>query len=819
MAAVWMRLHVELRARWRAWLALGLIFGIGSGAAMAALAGARRTETAYPRFVEAQDGFDALSGGGGTDKSDEDFLRMKTHPAVASAEEIVILAGQFTIPAKGAREEVVVGFPEAFVVSNPSGRVPYVTNRAKILEGRLPDRANPHELVVPFTVRDRYGIRTGDQIILGMGFDDEFGPVEEVPVEVVGVVAAPGDFEAVGQTLFSILYGTPAMYERYGDLLPQPLPLDIRNLGFHLKGGSSAAAAFKQSIERELNIDIPVIEPVIRSGVQKTMRLYAVALLVVGALIAVATVAIVGQTIARQTTIDSSDHPTLRALGFSPSRLVALGFLRAAIIGVIAALIAAVTAGLASPLFPIGPARTAEPSPGLTLDATVIGLGCGALFVLIPLITLLPSLRAVRAAALERDVGEDTRRSLIARAASGLARSPATSAGLRMALEPGRGRSSVPVRSTILAVAMGVAAVSGSLVVGESLTNLIEEPALAGFTYDALLPDDMNEPTPEHTAERVAALRQIPYVDRLAVGTALNIVVGGADSFLVAFAEDGEIGYAIIDGRPPTDMLHGDLPEIALGAVTMRRLKLKLGDTVEFAYPPEGAEDDEEGEGEEPPPLMQRARIVGVVAVPPLPFAVTEPGEGGLATVGAVNSFNPDHRAGCCYVAFEEGTDLDEAQAALEEAGFEVFPRTKRTDLATLERMSRLPILLSAIFAVIGAAALAHVLTTSIRRRRRELAILKTLGFTRGQVRTAVAWQVSTTTILAVLIGIPGGIALGRWGWGLVAAYFAVVPVAVAPLALVAVVIPAALLLGNIVAAVPARIAARTKPALVLRTE
>jgi ABC-type lipoprotein release transport system permease subunit len=127
--------------------------------------------------------------------------------------------------------------------------------------------------------------------------------------------------------------------------------------------------------------------------------------------------------------------------------------------------------------------------------------------------------------------------------------------------------------------------------------------------------------------------------------------------------------------------------------------------------------------------------------------------------------------------------------------------------------------LLSILFGAMAAAALAHVLVTAIRRRRRDLAILKTLGFVQRQVRSAVAWQASAVALLAVVAGIPAGVVLGRWGWRLVASEFGVVPVSVDPILTLALVLPAALILANIVAAIPGRVAARTKPALVLRTE
>src|SRR5207247_10906363 len=58
-----MRLRSEIRTRWRTWLGLALLIGLAGAAAVAAAAGARRTETAYPRFVQAQNGYDLITGG------------------------------------------------------------------------------------------------------------------------------------------------------------------------------------------------------------------------------------------------------------------------------------------------------------------------------------------------------------------------------------------------------------------------------------------------------------------------------------------------------------------------------------------------------------------------------------------------------------------------------------------------------------------------------------------------------------------------------------------------------------------------------------
>jgi ABC-type lipoprotein release transport system permease subunit len=130
-----------------------------------------------------------------------------------------------------------------------------------------------------------------------------------------------------------------------------------------------------------------------------------------------------------------------------------------------------------------------------------------------------------------------------------------------------------------------------------------------------------------------------------------------------------------------------------------------------------------------------------------------------------------------------------------------------------------LPVVVSALLASIAAAVLAYALVTAVRRRRRQLAVLKTLGFDRRQLLATVAWQATTFAAIGLAAGIPLGIAAGRWAWYLFAQQIEVVPEPVTPLPLVLLVIPAAVLLANLVAALPGWSAARTRAAAVLRAE
>ena len=102
-------------------------------------------------------------------------------------------------------------------------------------------------------------------------------------------------------------------------------------------------------------------------------------------------------------------------------------------------------------------------------------------------------------------------------------------------------------------------------------------------------------------------------------------------------------------------------------------------------------------------------------------------------------------------------------------------PATRRTssvsgvqrpsDIVAYERVRTLPLLLAGVLALLTTATVAHAHITAVRRRRRDLALFKTLGFSRRQTSGAVAWQATTVGVVALLCGVPAGIAGGRWGW------------------------------------------------------
>jgi hypothetical protein len=386
---------------------------------------------------------------------------------------------------------------------------------------------------------------------------------------------------------------------------------------------------------------------------------------------------------------------------------------------------------------------------------------------------------------------------------------PAAVAGVRMALEPGRGRTAVPVRTTIAGTAAAVAAVAMAVTFSASLNHLLATPRLSGFTWDAIIAVDSKG------IERVKGILDAD--PDVATAWELDgdslLIDGRREPNGLAFDLRGPFRPALIEGRVPVDD-----DEIALGTQTLRNLRKGIGQTVrvalaeDFFGPPDG-------------PAVPM-RVVGRVAVPQFFFAQTEPGRGavlsypGLARLpGKGTSF----QGGAYFLRFKAGADRDAALARLTErlAEFGPFPLPGRrsADVTNLSRITGMPVVLAGLLAAMSAGILAHTLVTAVRRRRRDLAILKTLGFVPGQVRAAVAWQATTTVLIALVVGLPLGIAAGRWVWRLFTDHLGVVPEPIVPWLIIGLAIPAALLLANLIAVGPARAAGRTRPGAVLRAE
>ena len=104
-------------------------------------------------------------------------------------------------------------------------------------------------------------------------------------------------------------------------------------------------------------------------------------------------------------------------------------------------------------------------------------------------------------------------------------------------------------------------------------------------------------------------------------------------------------------------------------------------------------------------------------------------------------------------------------------------------------------------------------------RRRREIGLLKALGFVSGQVASAVIWQATTLALIGLVIGVPLGIVIGQGVWRAFANNLGVVPVSVVQVWLVAALVAGVLVVANLLAVVPALVATRARAGQLLRTQ
>jgi hypothetical protein len=344
-----MRLRSELRSRWRSWLVLALLIGLAGGAAVAAAAGARRTETAYPRFVQAQNGYDLITGGSsGKIDPGRALAKMEALPEVAQWARVDVAASSAILPSGR-----VAPAPELMAVTDLMGRAGFRLNRFKVISGRMVSLRAPGEAMVDFPTADREGLRAGSVVKFVVGSPDASRP-RLAAVRIVGIVASPGQFPAVGASSASGgVYVTPAFVRSNGI---RPSPADAALL-IRLRHGAAGIEAFRRQMRAAGlgGFDIPEVEQVQTAGIQRSIRLESQALWALCVLIGLAAFAIVGQSLARQTYLDSADLPALWALGFSRVQLFSLGMVRAGVIGTASACV--VSRWLSC--------SPAHPSPGL----------------------------------------------------------------------------------------------------------------------------------------------------------------------------------------------------------------------------------------------------------------------------------------------------------------------------------------------------------------------------------------------------------------------------------------------------------------------
>jgi hypothetical protein len=857
MGTVVMRLRADLRTRWRALLGLALLLGLVGGVALTAATGARRTDSAYSRLltwanasqvtVIVTDADVSPTSSKPTDKyfvaggRAAEQVRQRYFAALGALPEVssVTRATEYNmaLPVPGGQPDTGVQ-----VFASPDGSLGVTGDRVKVTAGRMFGPGARGQAVIDAALARREQLRPGDVLhLIGIPKDGGGSADLQLAVPLSFRVAAVGVFD-------DQVVGTTTTTAQPRVLLSWPFAAtdqvvamtNLPEAAIRLRPGASMAAFLRDAdqLRQRYGIDTGDYTTVSLDGqvtaTQRAIRPQALALAAFAALVALIGLAVTGQLLARQLALDAADFPVLRAVGQTRAWLAVEAMARLALVTVAGGVVTVAVAVAASPLLPIGPARVAEPHPGLDADLPALAAGF-AVAALAPLVLL--AAPAWRAAARRRggfagpgaEAAAPRRPSALGTAVGSLVAgsgSPTRAIGVRMAFDAGRDRTAVPVRTALAGTAVAVGAVVAALVFGSSLIGLVATPARYGQNWDQKL-DAGYADVP--AAAGAALLGGMPGLTGYAAGENGEVLVNGSVS-VPAIAVDpvgGGTGYlTALTGRLPSGP-----GEIALGPQTLHALHRSVGQTVQVQVTWTG--------GVAGPARTRAMRITGTVVLPAfgLPsLAGTDLGNGAVVSAPLLSGITTD--TGCdgtitCYNFFllryrDDEVPATAAATLLARAAQMHCPPGQCTvtadqrpgDIKNYTEIRDTPLILALVLALLAVGTLTHVLTTGVRRRRRDLAVLKSLGFTRSQLRAVVAWQATALTVGALVIGGPAGVIAGRWTWAVFANGAGVSPQATIALPVVLLAVPAAtLILANLIAAFPGRAAARLRPATVLRTE
>ncbi len=816
---VWTCLRIDLRSKWRAWVVLALLISLFGGTALAAASGARRTDTAYPRLRQWGGSPDLLivpanSGLNGY------YHALGQLRQVASLRTIFLY--QMGLPTGGSAPDMNIQ-----VESADDARSGYL-NRVKILQGRMFDPRDPKAVIIDEQLAQQRNLRPGGTLHLVGEPNDGDGTTDPTTARALSFrvaaiaafddqVVAPNHQDSLPRILL-----TPAFAK-----LPSTTPLRGSDGGaVSLVSGSNRAAfireakhlatepAYLQSTGGQVFVgDLDAQGAAVEHSIQPE----AISLAIFATLVGLMTLIVIVQLLGRQLSVDGTDNPVLGAVGMTRRDLIVLSLLRASVITGVGAIGAVAVAILASPLMPIGPARAAEPSPGVEVNVAllVVGLVVGAV---LPVLLLIP--RARRAARMTPPSGSPVSGSPEhgVRPPLDLIGSVPASVGVRMALDSGRGRRVIPVRSALVGVAISLAAIVAALIFGTSLSRLVGTPSQYGQSWQRTVDLGFGGASKQFVD---AVMKGQPGVASYAVGDYSPF--GGVS---INSTQVPAIGIKASSSNPFLTLLSGRLPrsadEVVLGARTLRQVGGRVGGSVNVAI--SGA----------PRPM----RIVGEAVFPSFSrgsFDATDLGTGAAFTADTLSV--PFGQTACtvgetCYnfvlVKYHPGADMTRADVSLAhavtEAGCPVGSCTivagqRPVGIEDYARVRQTPAVLAGTLALLGAAMFTLVLVTGVRRRRRDLAILKSLGFRRRQLLATVQWNALTIASIALIFGIPFGIVVGRLAWTTFATSLGVPNGADVPLLEVLVVIPVALLLAVVAAAGPGWSASQVRVADVLADE
>jgi hypothetical protein len=839
LTVAWYRFGATFRRRWGGYLAIVLLIGLLGGIAMGSIAAARRTQSSYPAFLASTNASTlTMSTYGVTSNSAANnylpaLTRKITHlPGVRLVQSWV---GVGVVPLEPD------GAPNLKTPINTVGSVNglyFDEDRASPVVGRMADPRRSDEFVTTAAGASALRVHVGQIIPMGVYGATQFGepgfgtprvpPKRKLGMRLVGIVVFNNQViqDDADRYPTNVLF-TPALTRTL-------LAGSAQGTWYAMQlAPGTAIPALEETLLHVLPSGSDAnfsLTSIAETKVERAVKPETIALGVFGAIAALAALAIGALTISRVLRSDEEDLTVLRALGAGPATTMMDGLIGVLTAIVAGSLLAVALAVSLSPLSPLGPIRAVYHPAGIAFDWTVLGLG---LLVLIGGLGATALALAYRGAphrlASKTSIERPTGFGLLQKATSSGLSAPGA-VGLRFALQPGRGRTSVPARSVLVGATLAVALVTTTLTFSSGLHTLVSRPALYGWNWNYAL-----------TSENVVPPQALAVLSRD------HDVAAWSGYHNLSVQIDGQTVPALLGNNhatvaPPILSGHGidGNDQIVLGPSTLALLHKRVGDTVIGSF----------GTPNTAPLYIPPFKLViaGTATLPAIGGASDFADHPSMGT-GAILSDHvspaflnaaqePDPTLDGPGLVFVRLHDTVSSAAGLADmnriSGFsdkvfaadpnatgdsvEVLGVQHPAEIVNYQSTGATPVILAAGLGVGAVVALALTLMASVRRRRRDLALLKTLGFTSRQLSATIAWQASVIALIAAIIGVPVGIAAGRQLWTLFARSINAVPQPTVPASVILVAV-GTLILINLVAAIPARIAARTPAALVLRSE
>lgn len=783
----WLMARAEWRQRGRALVLVALIAWLTITVSVAAFSASRRAGTSFDRLLVATN-TPTLEGFAPEGVDPDDFAALADVPGV----EAGALGTMFVVGPKNS--ELVAGANViGAALEHPigAGAIGGLT-----LAGRLPDPSRIDEIAVNAPFVEATGLGAGDELDLVSITDEQmdvaeqrgdFPEVPDGPEVRVRIAAVVRMVEDVSDRPEPVILLTPAFAERYrseiaafGDIVmlrvrPERIP-DVQAV-INERFGDAL------SLDRAEDFGARVRDGI---AVQK------IALLVFAAVAGFAGLLATAQNLRRFTALGLAQRQSLQAIGASRRLLDTASAIVLAPAGIVAVLVGCATSVAVAPALVTGLARAAEPDPGAWFDLTALGLGAVWSFVGLAVVAAITDRLVARAPA------GRSRGSIAEGAARRLRLGAGAATGLRFALDPGRDVGGLPTRSAIMGAAVGITGIVATITFTASVAGLFDRPADWGAHFDVLLtaPEDLDEAVrlAEDLAgeDGVRAVALNEYVEFGKISTR-------DETFPVEFeavrAIDGTIPFSIVDGRPP----QGE-DEMIVGPAVLDMLGVGIGSKVVV----------ETDDGDAVRTIVGTVVAPGVDDVDRSAYMTPE----GLANAGG------EHVAGSSILLATDGSvSADELAARLKPDHPSAEPVPAPGSIDNLDEFGSLPLLLAAFLAALSVIAALAAVVLTVRRRRKELAILRAIGFVRRQVGEAVVSQALVLATAGVAVGVPLGVFAGRAVYGTVGHGIGFLVTPTLPVSGVAVVVGAAALAALVIAAVVAPAAQRLGLAATLRAE